>query len=75
MALAYRVLSPPLSLLGVSVLGSAAHVLGQLGALAGLFDLGRGILVLSPALLATAVPLGLVTGAVIVAIHRRLPPW
>jgi uncharacterized membrane protein len=68
---------PPLrlSLLGVSVLGSAAHVAGQLVALALLTGAGRGILVLAPVLAVTAVPLGLVTGAVVLAVHRRLAPW
>lgn len=75
MALAWRGLAPPLSLLGVSVLGSAAHVAGQLTALSLLLGLGRGVLALAPVLVATAVPLGLVTGAVILAVHRRLPPW
>ena len=75
MGAALRFSSPPLSILGVSVLGSGAHVLGQLSALSALFDLGRGVLLLAPVLLATAVPLGLVTGAVILAVHRRLPPW
>jgi heptaprenyl diphosphate synthase len=75
MAAAWRAAAPPLSLLGVSVLGSAAHVAGQLAALGALFGLGRGVLALAPALAITAVPLGLVTGAVILAVHRRLPPW
>ena len=67
--------APPLSLLGVSVAGSAAHVLGQLAALASLLRLGSSVAVLAPLLLATAVPLGLVTGAFVLAIHRRVPPW
>ena len=75
MAAAWRGLTPPLSLLGVSVLGSAAHVAGQLAALGALLGVGRGVLALAPVLAATAVPLGLVTGAVILAVHRRLPPW
>ena len=75
MAAAWKALAPPLSILGVSVLGSAAHVSAQLAALALLFGLGRGVLAILPALTATAVPLGLVTGAVILAVHWRLPPW
>ena len=75
MALALRALSPPLSLLGVSVLGSSAHVVGQLAALALLLDLGAATATLAPVLLVTAVPLGLVTGVVILAVHRRLPSW
>jgi len=75
MAAAEAVPSLRLSLLGVSVLGSAAHVAGQLAALAALTGAGRGILVLAPALAITAVPLGLVTGAVVLAVHRRLAPW
>ncbi|NNE44036.1 MAG: heptaprenyl diphosphate synthase, partial [Gemmatimonadetes bacterium] len=67
--------APPLSLIGVSVLGSAAHVAGQLGAFGGLFGLGWAAFRLSPALAVTAVPLGIVTGAVILAVHRRLPSW
>jgi heptaprenyl diphosphate synthase len=67
--------SPPLSLLGVSVLGSGAHVAGQLLALARAFELGGGVLALAPWLTASAVPLGLVTGAVIRAVHARLPAW
>jgi len=75
MGAAWRWLAPPLSLLGVSVLGSAAHVAGQLLALAVLLGVGRGVLALAPLLAATAVPLGLVTGAVILSVHRGLPPW
>jgi heptaprenyl diphosphate synthase len=66
---------PPLSLLGVSVLGSAAHVSGQLAMLSVLFRLGGSVLALSPFLLASAVPLGLATGLVVAAVHRRLEPW
>jgi heptaprenyl diphosphate synthase len=75
MASAWRIFAPPLSVLGVSVLGAAAHVAGQLAALAFAFELGRGVLALAPWLTATAVPLGLITGAVIRAVHARLPPW
>ena len=75
MAAVRRTLVPPLSLLGVSVLGSVAHVVAQLGALARLLDAGRGALLLAPWLVATAVPLGLVTGLVVVALDRRLAPW
>jgi heptaprenyl diphosphate synthase len=66
---------PPLSPLGVSVLGASAHVAGQLTAFGALFGLGGAAVTLAPALAVTAVPLGLITGAVIVAVHRRLPPW
>jgi heptaprenyl diphosphate synthase len=75
MAGALRRLCPPLSLLGVSVLGSGAHVTGQLAAFSGLFALGSGALALAPVLTLTAVPLGLITGAVVLAVHRRLPEW
>ena len=75
MAAAHRGFAPRLSLLGVSVLGSAAHVAGQLAALALLTGTGRGILALAPVLALTAVPLGIVTGAVVLAVHRRLAPW
>jgi hypothetical protein len=67
--------APPLSLLGVSVVGSSAHVTGQLAALGPMLGLGSGAAALSPFLLATAVPVGLVTGALVVAVHRRIPPW
>ncbi len=67
--------APPLSLLGVSVAGSAAHVAGQLAALSALLGLGGDVAVLAPILLATAVPLGLVTGALVVVVHRRIAPW
>lgn len=73
MLLAYRAASPPLSLLGVSVLGSAAHVLGQLGAIGWLFQLGSAAFALAPLLLVTAVPLGLITGAVVLTLERRAP--
>ena len=66
---------PPLSLIGVSVLGSAAHVAGQLGAFGALFGLGTAAFSLAPLLAVTAVPLGILTGAVILAVHRRLPAW
>jgi heptaprenyl diphosphate synthase len=66
---------PPLSLLGVSVVGSSAHVAGQLTTLGPLLGIGSQAAVLSPLLLATAVPVGLVTGALVVAVHRRVPPW
>ena len=75
MAPATRLAMPPLSPLGVSVLGASVHVGGQLTAFSQLFDLGRAALVLAPLLVATAVPLGLVSGAVVLAVHRRLPPW
>jgi heptaprenyl diphosphate synthase len=66
---------PPLSLLGVSVVGSSAHVGGQLATLGPLLGIGAQAAVLSPLLLVTAVPVGLVTGALVVAVHRRIPPW
>jgi heptaprenyl diphosphate synthase len=72
---ARRALAPPLSILGVSVVGAFVHVAAQLGALAMLLDAGRGVLLLAPLLLPTAVPLGLATGLVVLALHRRLPPW
>ncbi len=75
MAAAERVARPPLSLLGVSVLGSASHVAGQLAAMGVLFGVGGGIFSLAPALALTAVPLGLVTGGVVLAVHRRLEEW
>jgi heptaprenyl diphosphate synthase len=75
MAVAWRVAAPPLTILGISVLGSAAHVLGQLAAIGALFGAGSSVLSLAPLLLATAVPLGLVTGAVVLAIDRRLGAW
>jgi heptaprenyl diphosphate synthase len=75
MATGWRVAAPPLSLIGVSVLGAGAHVAGQLAALAAIAGVGRGVLALSPWLAAPAVPLGIVTGAVILAVHRRLRPW
>jgi heptaprenyl diphosphate synthase len=74
MALALRAV-PPLSLLGVSVVGSAAHVVGQLAALGKLLGIGAHAAVLAPVLLATAVPVGLVTGALVVAVHRRVGAW
>ncbi|MCA9752384.1 MAG: Gx transporter family protein [bacterium] len=74
MVLAARAV-PPLSWLGVSVIGSAAHVLGQLAAIGALFGAGRSVLTLAPWLLATAVPLGVVTGAIVVAVDRRLEAW
>lgn len=75
MAPGTRLAMPPLSPLGVSVLGASAHVGGQLLAFAVLFDVGRAALVLAPVLVSTAVPLGLVSGAVVLAVHRRLPAW
>jgi heptaprenyl diphosphate synthase len=75
MALAARLAMPPLSPLGVSVLGAAVHAGGQLVAFSALFGVGSPALVLAPLLVSTAVPLGLVSGAVVVAIHRRLPVW
>jgi heptaprenyl diphosphate synthase len=75
MGAAARLAMPPLSCLGVSVLGAATHVAGQLMAFSVLFDLGSAALVLAPLLVATAVPLGLVSGTVVLAVHRRLPAW
>lgn len=75
MAAGTRFLVPPLSLLGVSVLGSVAHVAAQLAVLSVLLAAGRGTVLLVPVLVATAVPLGLVTGAIVAALHRRLAPW
>jgi heptaprenyl diphosphate synthase len=75
MAAAVRVAMPPLSPLGVSVLGAAVHAGGQLVAFSFLFDVGSPALVLAPLLVSTSVPLGLVSGAVVLAVHRRLPVW
>jgi len=75
MYVVWRFGSPPLTILGVSVLGSAAHVAGQLAVIGALFGAGSAVLSLAPLLVATAVPLGLVTGAVVLAIDRRLGPW
>lgn len=75
MTLVHRAFTPRVSLLGVSVAGSAAHVGAQLATLGALTGAGGAILALAPLLAATAVPLGLVTGAVVLAAHRRLAPW
>lgn len=75
MALSNRWARPPLSILGVSVLGSSAHVVGQLAVLGLLSGTGWAVLPLAPVLGITAVPLGLVTGAVVLAVDRRLAPW
>jgi heptaprenyl diphosphate synthase len=75
MGAARRWLTPPLSLLGVSVLGSAAHVSGQLATLEPLLGAGAGALFLAPVLIGTAVPLGLATGLVVLALDRRLAAW
>jgi heptaprenyl diphosphate synthase len=75
MAVAWRLGAPPLTILGVSVLGSAAHVAGQLAVIGALFGAGSAVLSLAPLLVATAVPLGLVTGAIVLAIDRRLGDW
>lgn len=75
MTVAVRLAMPPLSALGVSVLGAAVHVGGQLAAFSILFELGSAALVLAPLLVSTAVPLGLVSGAVVLAVHRRLAAW
>ncbi|MBZ0270243.1 Gx transporter family protein [bacterium] len=71
----HRCCAPRVSVLGVSVAGSAAHVAAQLGALGALTGAGGAVLALAPVLAASAVPLGLVTGAVVLAAHRRLAPW
>ena len=75
MAIALRRFVPPLSVLGVSVLGSFAHVLGQLAALSTLLDTGRSIFTLTPLLCVTAVPVGLATGVLVLALDRRLASW
>lgn len=75
MTLVHRAFAPRVSLLGVSVAGSAAHVGAQLATLGALTGAGAAILALAPLLAATAVPLGLVTGAVVLVAHRRLAPW
>jgi heptaprenyl diphosphate synthase len=75
MAGMHRLFAPRVSLLGVSVAGSAAHVAAQLATLGALTGAGAAILALAPVLAASAVPLGLVTGAVVLAAHRRLAPW
>ncbi len=75
MAVADRLARPPLSLLGVSVLGAGAHVAGQLAAFGALFSVGAGVLALAPILTLTAVPLGLVTGGIVRAVHDRLEEW
>jgi heptaprenyl diphosphate synthase len=75
MALARRFAVPPLSLLGVSVLGAGAHVAGQLAAFGAVFGVGIGAVALAPVLTLGAVPLGFVTGGVVLAVHRRLGEW
>jgi heptaprenyl diphosphate synthase len=75
MAAALRGSVPPLSLLGVSVLGSFAHVVGQMAALSALLGAGRGIFALAPLLVSTAIPVGLATGVLVLALDRRLAPW
>ncbi len=75
MAVALRAASPPLSLLGVSVVGAAAHGAGQLAVLGALVGGGGAILALAPVLLASAVPLGLLTGALVLAVHHRVGSW
>ena len=75
MTLARRLALPPLSVLGVSVLGSASHVGGQLAALGWLSGAGSAVLALGPVLALTAVPLGILTGAIVAAVDRRLVPW
>lgn len=75
MVAAHRFASPPLSPLGLSVIGSGFHVAGQLVVLAQITGVGLEIASLAPVLGLTAVPLGLVTGAVVLAVDRRLVPW
>ena len=75
MTVVHRCFAPRVSLLGVSVAGSAAHVGAQLATLGALTGAGAAVLALAPLLAATAIPLGLVTGAVVLAAHRRLAPW
>lgn len=75
MALALRTWSPPLSLLGVSVVGAAAHGTGQLAVLGALMGGRDAVLALAPVLIASAVPLGLLTGALVLAVHHRVGSW
>jgi heptaprenyl diphosphate synthase len=75
MGLAAKSLGRWLSLLGISVLGSVAHVVGQLAALGLLLGAGAGPMTFLPVFILGAVPMGIVTGAVILAVHRRLPSW
>ncbi|MDP6528171.1 MAG: Gx transporter family protein [Gemmatimonadota bacterium] len=75
MAASLRFASPPLSLLGVSAAGAAAHGCAQLAVLVLLLDPGAGALFLLPMLVGPAVPLGLVTGGLVSSLHRRLPAW
>ena len=50
-------------------------VLLLLAVIGALFGAGGAVLSLAPLLLVTAVPLGLVTGAVVLAVDRRLGEW
>ena len=75
MGIAARGAARWLSLIGISVLGSVAHVIGQLAALGALWGAGAGPILFLPVFVAGAVPMGIVTGAIILAVHRRLPPW
>jgi len=64
MGLAARFALPPLSVVGLSLLGAALHNLAQLGVLAGFYTgPGPALRLLGPALLISAVT-GLVTGLV-----------
>lgn len=75
MGLAAKTMNQWLSMLGISLLGSVAHVVGQLAALGLLLGAGFGPMSFLPLFVLGAVPMGIVTGAVILAVHQRLPSW
>jgi heptaprenyl diphosphate synthase len=66
-------LSPPLGVVGLSVIGAAAHNLAQLGVVAGLYTGARGALVLVPMALIVSGAAGLATGLVAFFVLEKLP--
>jgi len=71
MGLSYRIRGRALSMIGISMLGAAAHISAQLALFA--FFFAPGILRFLPLFLALGSVGGLVIGSLMIQIERRLP--
>jgi heptaprenyl diphosphate synthase len=70
---AFTKLSPPLGVIGLSLIGAACHNLAQLGAVAGLYTGPAGARALLPMALVISAGAGLATGFVAFFVLEKLP--
>ena len=66
-------LSPPLGVVGLSLIGAASHNLAQLGVVAGLYTGPRAAATLVPMVLVVSAGAGLATGIVAFFVLEKLP--